>query len=235
MSIYLIMIKPLYGGGLKVDFTENDKRLFELLKSGKYMAIVDNDNITVLPNFIDTKEWKFKRKKHKKIRIGWVWSPTHIPDIPVVAEALEKIYDEYSDKVEIVIFGRETNLFSFPTTNIKGVRFDEYPKVFTEAGIDISICPLDDNDFNKCKSNIKWLESTMAGACVVASKVYPYEYSIKHGKTGYLASTTGQWVKHLSNLIENEDKRKELQANALREVLDKYSSGDKWIKFYQSL
>ncbi len=195
-----------------------------------------NDHIVVLPNLIDPKEWKFKRKKHDKIRIGWVWSPTHIPDIPVVAEALENIYEKYKDKIEIVIFGRETNLFKFPTVNIKGVPFDEYPKVLTEAGIDISICPLADNDFNKCKSNIKWLESTLAGACVVASKVYPYEYSIKHGKTGYIASTTGQWIKHLSNLIENADKRKELQENALREVLERYDiKNNNWIKFYEAI
>lgn len=194
-----------------------------------------NENIEVLPNIVDPKEWLFKRKKHTKIRIGWVWSPTHIPDIPVVAEALEKIYNKYKDEIEIVIFGREHNLFKFPTTNIKGVPFNEYPRVFTEAGIDISICPLADNDFNKCKSNIKWLESTLAGACVVASKVYPYEHSIKHGKTGYLADSTNQWVKHLSYLIENKEKRQEVAHNALQTVLKEYTSNDKWIKFYQSL
>lgn len=195
-----------------------------------------NEKIVVLPNLIDPSEWKATRKKHDKIRIGWVWSPTHIPDIPVVEEALKKIYNKFKDEIEIVIFGRENNLFTFPTTNIKGVPFNEYPKVFREAGIDISICPLAKNDFNKCKSNIKWLESTLAGACVVASKVYPYEFSIKHGKTGFLADTTGQWIKHLSNLIENPDKRKELQKNALKEVLEYDVKKDvKWKLFYQTL
>jgi len=196
-----------------------------------------NQNIVVLPNLIDPNEWNHKRKKHKKLRIGWVWSPTHFPDIPVVSTALEKIYEEYKDDIEIVIFGKEHDMFKFPTINIKGVPFYEYPRVFTEAGIDISICPLADNDFNKCKSNIKWFESTLAGACVVASKVYPYEHSIIHGKTGLLADTPGLWIKHLSNLIENPALRKELHKNALKEVLEKYDVNRdmKWQLFYKTL
>lgn len=196
-----------------------------------------NERIVVLPNLIDPKDWKFKRKKHDKVRIGWVYSQTHTPDIAEVEEALEKIYDKYKDKVEIVIFGIDHDIFNFPTVNIPSVKYTDYPKVFTEAGIDISIAPLLDNDFNRCKSNIKWLESTMAGACFVGSKVYPYEYSVKHGKTGYLASTNGQWYKHLSNLIENPEKRKELQENALKEILENFdiNKNNVWEKFYESI
>jgi glycosyltransferase involved in cell wall biosynthesis len=192
-----------------------------------------NPKIVVLPNIVNPDEWRFERKKHDKLRIGWVWSPTHIPDIPVVEEALRKIYKKYD--VEIVIFGRENNLFDFPTTNIKGVKHSEYPKLFREAGIDISICPLKDNDFNRCKSNIKWLESTLAGAAVVASDVHPYSSSIKDGKTGYIAKGTNQWVKKLSWLIESKEKRDEMVKNARKEVLDNYTSNKKWLQFYESI
>ena len=194
-----------------------------------------NENIVVLPNLIDPKEWKFKRERHKNVRIAWVWSPTHIPDVQVVAEAMEEINKKYD--VEIVIFGKEKNLFNFSSTNIKGVSFVEYPKIFTEKGIDISICPLLDNDFNKCKSNIKFLESTMAGAAVVASAVYPYANSIIHGETGFLAKDTKEWIKYLSILIEDEVKRKELCENAKKEVIKNYNveTNKKWIEFYQTL
>ena len=193
-----------------------------------------NSNIAVLPNYVKPEEWKFKRKKHSKVRIGWVWSPTHIPDMHVVEGALRRIYTKYKDKIEIVIFGTTFDIFKgIPTTNIKGVRFDKYPQTFTEAGIDISIAPLDDNDFNKCKSNIKWMESAMAGAAFIGSKVYPYEYSVKEGKTGYLAKSEAQWIKRLEFLIENEEKRKELAENAKKEVLrlsKEYKQ--KWTDFY---
>lgn len=196
-----------------------------------------NQNIVTLPNLIDPKEWKFKRKKHDKIRIGWIYSPTHIPDIDVVKDAIKEIYKKYQDKIEIVVFGTTIDIFDeVPITKIQGVDFKDYPKMLTEAGIDISICPLEDNEFNKCKSNIKWLESTLAGACVVASKVYPYETSIKDGKTGYLAKGKSQWVKKISYLIESEEKRNEMTSNALKEVLEyDFRKDTKWKLFYEAI
>jgi glycosyltransferase involved in cell wall biosynthesis len=193
-----------------------------------------NSNIVVLPNYIDPKDWEFKRKKHKKIRIGWVWSPTHIPDMHIIEEALREISKR--DDVEIVIFGTQLSIFKdIKTTNIEGVEYTEYPKVFMEAGIDISLAPLDDNDFNKSKSNIKWLESTMAGSAFIGSDIYPYTYSVKDGKTGYIAKNTSQWVKKMTYLIENHEKRAEMVKNARKEVLEKYTSGEKFIEFYQTL
>ena len=196
-----------------------------------------NDNIAVLPNLIDPSDWKWKRKAHKKVRIGWIWSPTHLPDMEEVREALEEIYKKYQDQIEIVMFGAVQNLFTFPTENVQGVYFKDYPKKLTELSLDISICPLSDNEFNRCKSNIKWLESTMAGAAVVASKVYPYEHSIEHGTTGYLAKNKNQWVRHISHLIENETKRLNLVANARQVILDKYDSNKdtKWQEFFEKL
>jgi len=195
-----------------------------------------NGNVRVLPNYIIPSEWKFKRKKHSKIRIGWVWSPTHIPDMHIVEGALKKIQAKYGDKIEIVIFGSTIDIWKdIKTTNIAGVTYDKYPKVFTEAGIDISIAPLDDNEFNKAKSNIKWLESTLAGAAFIGSNVYPYECSVKDRKTGYLAKNESQWVKYLSWLIENEERRKEMVENAKKEVIEKYTNAKAWRDFYESL
>jgi len=193
-----------------------------------------NDNIAVLPNYINPKEWNFKRKTHKKVRIGWVWSPTHIPDNAEVEEALKFINQKYKDVAEIVIFGTDKNIFDFDTINVPAVPYYDYPETFTEAGIDISIAPLADNEFNRCKSDIKFLESTMAGASFVGSKVYPYEFSVKHGKTGYLAKGKNQWIKHISNLIENKEKRDELVKNAKKEILERTPKDKKqWEAFYK--
>ena len=192
-----------------------------------------NQNITVLPNFIDKSEWRAKRKPHKKVRIGWVYSPTHKPDKPIIADALREISKR--DDVEIVIFGSNEDIFDFPTTNIPGVKHTEYPQKLRELSLDISVCPLAANEFNRCKSNIKWLESTMAGAAVVASKVYPYEHSIKHGNTGYVCKGKNQWIKHLTWLIENKDLRQKLVRNARKTVLKEYSNNKKWEEFYKYL
>lgn len=221
--------------------------VFEMIKSADAVTVSTEalkvrleehcKKIAVLPNLIDPQDWKFKRKKHKKIRIGWVYSPTHARDVAIVKKALEEIYEKYQDKIEIVIFGTTIDLIDCPFIKEESVKYTEYPKKLTELSFDISIAPLENNDWNKCKSNIKWLESTMAGSAFVGSNVYPYEFSVKHGKTGYLAKNKGQWVKYLSFLIENKEKRKELVENAKKEVLEKYNleTDTKWSDFYKSL
>ncbi|NCD17235.1 MAG: glycosyltransferase family 1 protein, partial [Actinobacteria bacterium] len=217
--------------------------LTESVKSADYVTVSTeplkemlspvNDNVVVLPNFINPEEWKFERKKHDKLRIGWVWSPTHFPDMQIIQKPLEKILKKYP--VEMVMFGTEKNVFSFDTTNIKGVKYTEYPKAFMEEGIDISIAPLSDNDFNKAKSNIKWLESSLAGACFVGSRVYPYQKSVKQGKTGFLCNKEASWVNTLSKLIENPSLIQEVAKNAKEQVIKNYSSNKEWENFYASI
>lgn len=196
-----------------------------------------NSKIEVIPNLIDPKDWKYKPKPHDTVRIGWIYSHTHIPDIKEVKEALNNIKEKYGDRIEIIIFGSDLQVFSFKPEHHWGVKFAEYPKKLTELSFDISICPLEDNEFNKCKSNIKWMESVMSGAAVIASDVYPYSTSIEDGVTGLIAKDKKDWERCLTTLIEDKELRKELVENARKVVIDKYNiEKDTTIKtFYDSL
>jgi hypothetical protein len=192
--------------------TVSTKPLWEYLK--KY-----NENITVLPNLIDPSEWKWKRETHDKIRIGWVYSPTHFPDIKGVLPYIKKLHRDFGDRIEFVVFGTTCDIFGkVPITKIKGVAHADYPKMLTEAGIDISIAPLKHNDFNRSKSNIKWLESTLSGACFVCSDLDPYNEVI-NGKTGFKVKK--DWYKPIARLIEDKELRETLQRNSL-EAIKKY-------------
>ena len=190
--------------------TVSTKPLQDVLKS-------TNENISVLPNLINPSEWNWKRPKHDKIRIGWVYSPTHFPDIEEVKPAIKKLWKKYKDKIEITVFGTTFDIFDdVPITKINGVPYFKYPKLLTEAGIDISLAPLKDNEFNKAKSNIKWLESTLSGASFVCSDREPYK-EVKNGKTGFKVKK--DWFTPIARLIEDEKLRETMQQNALKEVL----------------
>ena len=75
----------------------------------------------------------------------------------------------------------------------------------------------------------------MAGAAFVGSRVYPYEFSVKEGKTGYLAKGKTQWMKRLNYLIDNPEKRAELVANAKKVVLEKYADNHEFAEFYGNI
>ena len=73
--------------------------------------------------------------------------------------------------------------------------------------IDIGICPLNQEiEFNKGKSNNKFVEYSMLGIPTVATNIEPYS-CIKNGETGILVdhNTTEEWVNALSELIENRN------------------------------
>jgi len=79
-----------------------------------------------------------------------------------------------------------------------------YPSILANAGIDIGLCPLVDNEFNRSKSCLKFYEYAAIGAPTVASKVTPYKQEV-----GYLAKNSFKhWYKKIERLIKDEDLRK---------------------------
>ncbi len=195
-----------------------------------------NKNVLVFKNCIDPKDWSLnKKKKNKKIRIGWVFSITHVGDIKSVDKALTEIMEEYKDKVEFVLMGGAKGLFDFDYKFTDGVHYVDYIKKLEELNLDIAICPLDDNEFNQSKSNIKWMECSMAGAAVVASKVYPYEHTIKNGKTGFVCGSKNQWKNALRKLIESKELRDEIVKNARKDILENYNIEKEAKSYHQML
>lgn len=176
-----------------------------------------NPNVYVIPNKIKASVWK-PLKRDKIIKIGWTYSSTHAPDKEVLGNALKTIKDKYPD---VIIETTGSQLEG--TENVVGCPFAFYHKWLCERNWDIAIAPLQDNQFNAGKSNIKWLESTMSGAVFVGSNVFPYSESIEHGKTGFLAETEQDWVDILSMLIESKEIRKTVHANAKKVVLKNYN------------
>jgi glycosyltransferase involved in cell wall biosynthesis len=195
-----------------------------------------NPYCTVIPNAIDPDLWKIKNKLKKdgKIRIGWMASASHFVDTPIIRPAMEEILSKYPN-VEFHFAGftwdeyKEDRFFHHV-----GVRdYMDFPKWYAKLGIDISVCPLKDNKFNQAKSNIKWMEAAMLEIPTIASDTEPYK-CIKHGKTGYLAKNSNDFVKYLSYLIENEEKRREIGQNAKQAVLDEWTT-DKFTHLYKDL
>src|ERR1700747_2231257 len=99
----------------------------------------------------------------------------------------------------------------------------------------IGIAPLEDNDFNDSKSELKWLEYSALGAATVASKVGPYKRAINHDKDGKLCGSMGAWTKALEELIETPELRQTLAAAAQQRLVDEYDQdkqAHKWLEVY---
>ncbi len=211
--------------------------------------------ITILPNFNDLDEFRYRYKgnqNQRMIKIGWQGSTTHFSDLLMVMPAIKKIMAKYPNVWVDFMGGIEINqvrdLFGkFPDEMFRRVSIIggtpswlNYPWKLSKTKWDIGICPLIDDEFNRNKSHIKWMEYAAYKIPSVASKVYPYYEdilgikTIQHGKTGFLAKTTGDWVKYLELLIQDAGLRQKIGEEAYADVRDNWQMRDHY-QLYEDL
>ncbi len=81
-----------------------------------------------------------------------------------------------------------------------------HPTVLARCEMDIGIAPLEDTEFNRGKSNIKFYEYAAVGTVTLASNVLPYSSEVD-----YLAKNTAKdWYNKLEKLIVDAPFRKKL-------------------------
>jgi len=205
-----------------------------------------NDNVVVLPNYIDLNEWKLPLPKEddKQIRIGWTGSITHVEDMKMVVEPLRRICKEFKN-VQLVMLGdpRVTELFKgMPVEGQNGVPAEVWPTKLRSLRLDIGLAPLQDNVFNRCKSNIKWIEYSIMGIPgVYAPIVYTDEtnHSVHFdGTYGMVAENAEQWYRCIKNYIICENLRRDIASRARGCIISGYTlktNIKKWVKAYKSL
>lgn len=200
-----------------------------------------NSNTFVLPNYIYLKEWDLPKYKNESdtIRIFWAGSMTHLEDMKLVVNPIKRICKEFPN-VQLVFMGdtRIGDLFDgCNVENMLGVPVEVWPVKLSTIRADIGIAPLIDNEFNRCKSNIKWLEY---GINQIPSVCSPTRYgeSIKNGDTGYIANTEEDWYKNIKKLVIDKGLREKIGMNAYEEVKKNWSlegNIQKWVDVYKSL
>lgn len=219
-----------------------------------------NKNVAVLPNYIDPMDWSEpKRNDGDKVRVGVVGSVAYYNDAGVIKDYLKELSDRKD--VQLVMFGlstskkfkqtskllakihEEDNKFweSLDIEHVGGVPMHEYFNTLNNLRLDIMLIPRKDNYFNRCKSNIKYLEAAMCEIPVVAQSfsdgLSPYDADLD-GSNGLLATDTDSWVKQTEKLIGDKLLRREIGRMAHEYVLKHYDIGNnyqKWADAYKKL
>ncbi|MDQ1355235.1 MAG: processive 1,2-diacylglycerol beta-glucosyltransferase [Acidobacteriota bacterium] len=155
------------------------------------------------PNFVNERR---QLKSGEPLHICYHGTPTHIKDFDFLARTLIQLEKEYSDRISCHFFGfaPHPSIEAMPGMNVYPFEPD-YLKSLTRIkaiGVDIGLAPLLNNDFNRSKSSIKYLEYTYAGGIGVYSDVLPYRAI----QGGFLVKNNrASWESCLRKLIENPD------------------------------
>ena len=207
-----------------------------------------NPNITVLPNFLDTNYWQFKKPILKTINdtpitIGYMGGGSHTPDLEFIEPVITRLLAQYGDRISFRVWGLKPteSLLQLPQTKwikVSTYSYADFVDFFQRQEADIFIAPLADNLFNRCKSEIKYLEYSTLGSATIASNLEPYNRIIKHGENGFLASSHLEWENYLTQLIEDGELRYTLALNAQQTVQDSWlisKNAQLWPAAYQNL
>lgn len=178
------------------EVTTTTKYLRDILKEE-----TGHQNITVIPNFVprlwmgmyyDENKIKINFSKNKnKPRILYAGSGAHysmdskIPDdFTAIVDLVRKTYKEF----QWVFYGG----FPRPLSDLLHSKKIEYHKwvdtmsyshVFNNLKVNVSIAPLIDNTFNRCKSDIKFTESCAYGLPSVCQDMVTYKKAINKFNT----------------------------------------------------
>ena len=182
------------------------------------MDIFPNKPMYLVPNSIDFDIWdnlkpieldEFK-KEPGTIRIGYTGCGNHSGDLELIKMPLLKIIDEFPN----VEFMTSHKYGCFQDVNHPRMKFlnrwtmmDKFPHEVAGWKMDIGIAPLRDNNFNRSKSNLRWLEYSALKIPTIASRVYPFKTSIINGEDGLICNTELEWYEAMKRLIVNEGER----------------------------
>jgi hypothetical protein len=108
---------------------------------------------------------------------------------------------------------------------VESVPFAAFPATLARLHLDIGLAPLVDTPFNRCKTNLKWLEFSALAVPTIASDVEPYSRCIQHGVDGFLAKTSEDMVRELGRLIRDPDLRRSVGDRARETAVERHGRG----------
>lgn len=232
----------------------------------------------VFGNYMELEHWLKEPVKNTsdRIRILWAGSTSHTGDLywvkPIMAEILRRypmvqfIYIGTGGVPTDDLYAR----FIYGDDMFEGLPKDRresilpappnvYPYILSSLMADIAIAPLEKNDFNRYKTQCKYLEYALNGIPGVYSKWFytdVKDYYAEHLRgwriggemgadaaawalaTGVLADTPEEWIDALSLLIEDATLRRSIGENARQEVIKSYNFTDhagRWQGFVESI
>lgn len=191
-----------------------------------------NPHIVIVPNMLD--ERLLPRGKCSPLEspfgapkriIGCMGTFTHDDDLEMILPALRVVCERHPNEIEIQLIGMVEHFGNKPQWEGLPVRMvspkseeSEYPLFMLwfchRVNWDIAIAPLQDNAFNQCKSDIKFLDYCALGAAGIYSRVPPYS-SVQHLETGWLTGNEpAAWAEAMEQLLVDSELRARIARNA---------------------
>lgn len=210
---------------------------------GNLLEYVERDpaDFPIVPNAINFdifKPFEKRVRSHKKIRIGWAASDSHIVEARYIVRVFKELFLKRQD-FELVILGNmEKFRFMAKDLPIEWHEFtalEVYPMKLASLEFDIGIVPLENHSFNICKSALKWSEYAAMKIPAVVSDLAPYD-DVRDGIDGLKAKNEEEFAQKVEALMDDAHLRKTIAQNAYernREDFNIDKVAFKWLEVFE--
>lgn len=193
-----------------------------------------NNNIHVIPNtvidFWDINhDFEVKNLNLKNvIKIGYFGSSTHERDLDLIKDAINIVKDYFEDKTIVFdLIGGSNNDFDWinriniPNNYLTYPNFVEWLEETVDW--DIAVAPLEENNINYSKSNLKYLEYSALGIPAIYSDVGPY-HKIHNESEGLVVSNDSNiWANSIIRLIEDTELYNNIITNSFMDIYSNFN------------
>jgi GT2 family glycosyltransferase len=130
-----------------------------------------HEDIRVALNGLPPEWWgglECRRRTGRKMRVGWAGGISHTGDLAEIRSVVKDLQGE----VEWVFMGMKPD--DVACEFHPGVPIDQYPAKLAALNLDLAVVPLELNQFNRSKSNLRLLELGACGVPVICTDIDPY-------------------------------------------------------------
>ncbi len=153
---------------------------------------------------------------NRPLTIGWAGSPGHFADWFHVSAPLGRWLAAHP-QVHLAVM---TNEFARPFFQLPAERYHLTPFGSLQSylqflpSLDIGLAPMLPSGYNRCRSDVKFLEYAANGVPGIYADIEPYRDSVVHGQTGLIYRTTEELLQHLDTLANDPALRQRIRENA---------------------
>lgn len=188
-----------------------------------------------LPNFLTREQWAYSHqlvadrqasgdRRDGRIHIGYFsGTPTHVKDLELASDALRALLKRRSDVVVRLVgymTAEDAGLEGFED-QVEKVPFTDYlnlQRVIAET--EISIAPLQDNTFTRCKSELKWFDAAAVSIPALVSPTTSMTDAITDGVDGIVVANH-EWLEAMEATID-DDLGRRIGRQAYETVSERY-------------
>lgn len=184
----------------------------------------------VLPNTIPISRCVGKpafRTPSGKLRLLYAsGTSTHLYDLSTIYLNLLNFLLRHEDAT-LTVLGRSAGMaeFAFLGDRVNVVEYVEYDRMLEIFGEhDLLLVPLDNNETNNAKSNIKYIEAGAVGTPVIAQDCMEFRSAIRDGENGFLYSSAEDFEEKMEAIFEDRERLTAVGQAALEDVRKNHST-----------